>query len=79
MEKQDSLIRVFAGTEMAVYLLKGMLEEIGIGVLIRNDYESGIHTGFFGGTTSSIYVYIQKADLEKADPVIQEFLKNNPH
>lgn len=79
MENQDSLIKVFAGTEMAVYRLKAMLEEIGIGVLIRNDYEAGLHTGFFGGTSSSIYVFIQKADQEKAEPLIQEFLKNNPH
>lgn len=79
MENKDSLIKVFAGTEMAVYMLKAMLEELGIGVLIRNDYEAGIHTGFYGGTTSSIYVFIQQKDLEKAQPVIGEFLKNNPH
>lgn len=79
MENQDALIRIYAGTEMAVYMLKALLEEMGIGVLIRNDYESGIRTGFFGGTTSSIYVFIQQADLEKAQPIIEEFLKNNPH
>ena len=78
MENNDSLIRIYAGTEMAVYRLKAMLEDIGIGVLIRNDYESGIHSGFFGGTSSSIYVFIQQKDLEKAQEVLEEFLKNHP-
>ena len=79
MENNDSLIRIYAGTEMAVYRLKAMLEDIGIGVLIRNDYESGMRSGFFGGTSSSIYVFIQKADQEKADPILQDFLKKHPH
>jgi len=78
MEKQCGLIKVFTGTEMVVYMLKGQLEEMGVGSLVRNDYESGAKTGFFGGTTSSVYLFIQEADLPKAQKIIDEFNKNNP-
>lgn len=79
MDGQDSLIEVFAGTEMAVYMLKGMLEEIGVAVLIRINEEARMRTGFFAGTHSSAHLLIQKADQEKAVPVIQDFLKSYPH
>lgn len=78
METEKGLIRIFAGTEVVVYMLKGQLEEIGVYCLIRNDFQAGNLTGFSGGTTSSIYLYIQESDLPKAQEVIDEFVKNNP-
>lgn len=78
MESESGLIKVFTGTEVVVYMLKGQLEEIGVGALIRNDYEIGAKSGFFGGTTSSVYLFIQESDLHKAQEIINEFTKNNP-
>ena len=78
MESESTLIKVFTGTEVVVHMLKGQLEEIGVGCLIRNDYAAGAKTGFYGGTTSSIYLLIQKSDLPKAQEIIDEFIKNNP-
>jgi len=77
MENNGGLIKVFTGTGVVVGLLKGQLEEIGVGCLVRNDFQAGIHSGFSAGTTSTVYLFIQEADLPKAQEIIDEFLRNN--
>ncbi|MDO9512258.1 MAG: DUF2007 domain-containing protein [Bacteroidales bacterium] len=75
--KQDGLIRVFSGNEILVLLLQGELEAKGIFSLIKNDYQSGITAGFFGGIPSAIDLFIQESDLPQAEPLINEFLRIN--
>jgi len=76
MKKENELIRVYSGTEISVNLLKDELESIGISSMIQNDYQSGITAGFFGGGTSAVDLFIQESDLELAEPLINEFVKN---
>jgi hypothetical protein len=45
--------------------------------MIQNDFQSGITAGFFGGGTSAVDLFIQEADQKEAEPIINEFLKNN--
>ncbi|HKJ42759.1 MAG TPA: DUF2007 domain-containing protein [Sunxiuqinia sp.] len=71
MKKNNQLVKVFSGTEGSVYFLKGELANRGIFSIVRNDYQSGITAGFFGGVTSDIDLYIQEADLQKAQPVLE--------
>jgi hypothetical protein len=77
MKKGNNLIRVFTGTEVLVYLLKERLEEVGISALIKDDFQSGITVGFVGGVPSAIDLYIQESDLKEAEPIFNEFSKNN--
>ena len=77
MDKGEELIRVFTGSEVTVIILKGELEEIGVGSIIQNDYVSGISVGFMGGTPTSVDLYIQQSDLKKAESLINEFIRNN--
>jgi len=77
MKKNSNLIRVYSGTELTVNLLKDELENLGIPSMIRNDFKSGNSAGFVGGTPSSINLLIQEIDLEKAKPIINEFIKAN--
>lgn len=77
MKENNKLIRVFTGTELTVNLLKNELEESGIAGIIRNDFNSGISAGFSGGVSSAIDLFIQESDLEKAEPIISEFVKIN--
>jgi len=77
MKDSDDLIKVFTGTEVTVLLLQEMLEEIGIGSLIQNDYQLGVDVGFVGGVQSALDLFIQTSDFEKAEPVIREFISQN--
>ena len=77
METQSKLIRVFAGSEITVSLLSAELEQEGIPTEIINEYEQSNFRGFSTGTPYSVDLYILDTDSEKADPIVQEFLKIN--
>jgi hypothetical protein len=76
-ETRNELVRIYSGTEVSVIMLKGTLEDIGIGSVIRNGYKSGIEAGFVGGVLSAVDLFIQQSDYEKARPVISEFTARN--
>ena len=75
MENND-LIRVFSGSEIAVMMLKEALEEVEIGSFVQNDFQSGVVAGI-GGFPSFVDLYIQESDLERAQPLVDEFNKVN--
>ncbi len=77
MKNSNNLIRVYSATELTVNLLKAELENAGISSMIRNDFNSGVSAGFSGGVPSSIDLFIQEVDLEKAEPIVSEFRKTN--
>ena len=74
---ESKLIRVFAGSEITVNLLKAELEQEGIPTNVVNEYEESNFRGFSTGTPYSVDLYILDSDLEKADPIVKEFLKIN--
>jgi hypothetical protein len=77
MKENSNLIRVYSGTELTVNLLKDELEKFGISSMIQNDFNSGVSAGFSGGVPSSIDLFIQELDLEKAEPILSEFRETN--
>jgi hypothetical protein len=74
---ESKLIRVFAGSEITVNLLKAELEQEGIPTNVVNEYEQSNFRGFSTGTPYSVDLYILDSDLEKAEPIVKEFLKIN--
>ena len=77
MKKENELIRVYTGSEVTVFLLKGELEQAGIQSMIQNDFDAGLSAGFGSGVPSAVDLYIQNKDLNMAEPIINEFIKNN--
>ena len=76
--KSEDLIRVYSGSEVSVLYLKKELEENhGIATLTKNAFRAGVAAGFVAGLPSITDLYIQEADLKRAEPVILEFVKNN--
>ena len=74
---ESKLIRVFAGSEITVNLLQAELEREGIPTNVVNEYEESNFRGFSTGTPYSVDLYILDTDLEKAEPIVREFLKIN--
>lgn len=77
METQNKLVRVFAGSEITVNLLKYELEKEGIPTNVVNEYEESTFRGFSTGTPYSVDLYILDTDLEKAEPIIKAFMEVN--
>lgn len=77
METQNKMVRVFAGSDITVNLLKYELELVGIPTNVVNEYEQSNSRGFSTGTPYSVDLYILDTDLERAEPIVKEFLKIN--
>lgn len=77
METKNKMVRVFAGSEITVNLLMAELENEGIPSYVINEYEQSNFRGFSTGTPYSVDLYVLDTDLEKAEPIVQEFLKIN--
>ena len=77
MDTKSKLVRVFAGSEITVSLLIAELEKEGIPTEMINEYEQSNFRGFSTGTPYSVDLYILDTDMERADPIVQEFLKVN--
>jgi hypothetical protein len=76
MKEKNELVRILTGSEVLVLMLKSALDEIGIGSLIQNEFQSGMAAGI-GGYPESVDLYIQQSDLLKAQPLIEEFNETN--
>lgn len=77
MEDASKLVCIYSGSEILVNLLKDELENSGIAALIKNEFQSGIISGFTGGTPSVVDLYIQEGDVENAAPIVSEFCRIN--
>ncbi|WP_196890824.1 putative signal transducing protein [Aureivirga marina] len=76
MIDHSKYIKVYTGSLVLVTHLKTLLSEIGISALVKNDFQSGLMAGFSTGTPDVVEIYILDEDLDKAKPVIDDFLKS---
>jgi hypothetical protein len=73
---ENNLFKAFTGSEIEVLLLQGELEANNISSMKRDGFASGLRAGFYGGSPSSVDLFIEESELEKATPIIEEFLAN---
>jgi hypothetical protein len=76
MTDKPEFIDIYSGSEVRVILLKGLLAKVDVDVVVQNDYQSGITAGFGGGTINTVRLKVHESDLEKARPVVEDFIKN---
>jgi hypothetical protein len=74
--KAGDFVNVYSGSEVRVIMLKGLLQEIGVDVVVQNEFQSGITAGFGGGSISTVRLKVHEDDVEKAKPVVEDFIKN---
>jgi hypothetical protein len=71
----DDLVLAYSGSEISVNILKEYLAESNIRSVIRNKKKTALSAGF--GTASRCEVYLFDHDMEKAKPLLEEFLKSD--
>lgn len=72
----SELVEVFMGFEQTVEIVKmRLLDEAGIHSLIQNDFASGMVAGFGGGTLSTIRLYVNESDANKALDCLEQWEK----
>jgi hypothetical protein len=77
MSENEDLKRVFTGSFVEAKFIASLLEESGIGSLVRNTLEESIIAGWASGSQEDAgLVYVAAYQVDKAKGIIEEYLKS---
>ena len=76
MNDHEDLKRVFTGSLVEANFIASLLEENGIGALVRNTLEESIIAGWASGSPEDAgLVFVPESHAEKALALIKEYLE----
>ena len=75
MDDHSKHIRFYTGSLIEIQRLQLDLDDYKIPSLVKNNFQSGLRAGFYGGSPSQVELFIYEEDLERAKPVLEEFKK----
>lgn len=77
MKEHDDLKTVFTGSVIEADFIKSLLEENGIGAMVRNTLGESVVAGWASGAPDDAgIVYVIESHEEEAKKLIDEYLKN---
>jgi hypothetical protein len=75
MNEQEGLKSVFTGSVLEANYIKSLLEESGIGAMVRNTMGESLVAGWVsGGPDDAGLVYVIESHEEEAKKIIKEYL-----
>ena len=73
----ENLKRVFTGSVVEAHFIASLLEENGIGALVRNTLEESVIAGWASGSSEDAgLVFVAQYHEEQAKVLIEEYLKS---
>ncbi len=76
MDDHSKHIKFFVGSLIEIQRLQLDLDDKQIPSLVKNNFQSGIRSGFYGGSPSQVELFIYMEDKEKAQPILENFKKD---
>jgi hypothetical protein len=77
MNDQDELKNVYTGSVIEADFVKSLLEENGIGAMVRNTLGESVVAGWASGAPDDAgLVYVIESHEEEAKKLIEEYFKN---
>ena len=76
MNKDEKTTRIFTGSAIEAQPLINSLNELDINPIIRDDYQSGILSGFAAGVPGQIRMYIRNEEIVIAKSILEDFEHN---
>ncbi len=73
MDDQSKHINLFTGSLIEIQRLQIDLNDKEIPSMVKNNFQSGIRAGFYGGSPSQVQLFIFEEDREKALPILEAF------
>jgi hypothetical protein len=73
MDDHSKHIRFFTGSLIEIQRLQLDLDDHKIPSLVKNNFQSGLRSGFYGGSPNQVELFIYEEDLEKATLILKEF------
>jgi hypothetical protein len=73
MDDQSKHIKLFTGSLIEIQRLQLDLDDQGIPSMVKNNFQSGIRAGFYGGSPLQVELFIYEEDREKSAPILEAF------
>jgi len=73
MDDHSKHVKFFVGSLIEIQRLQLDLDENQIPSLVKNNFQSGISSGFYGGSPSQVQLFIFQEDEERATPILEKF------
>lgn len=73
MDDQSKHINLFTGSLIEIQRLQIDLDDNEIPSMVKNNFQSGLRSGFYGGSPSQVQLFIFEEDSEKALPILEAF------
>lgn len=78
MEKEEKLVRIFTGSLVDAEYIKHILEENGIGALIKNAMKESLVAGWVSATPDyAARVMVAERNKDKALELVNEYLESD--
>ena len=75
MNEHSKHIKLFTGSLIEIQRLQLDLDDNKIPSLVKNNFQSGLRAGFYGGSPSQVELFIYEEDKEKAISILEKFKK----
>ncbi len=73
MDDQSKHVNLFTGSLIEIQRLQIDLDDNEIPSMVKNNFQSGLRSGFYGGSPSQVQLFIFEEDREKALPILVAF------
>lgn len=73
MDDQSKHVKFFTGSLIEIQRLQLDLDDQQIPTMVKNNFQSGMSAGFYGGSPLQVQLFIFEEDMEKALPILEAF------
>lgn len=67
---------VYTGTEVNIQYLQSVLDKAGISSIVKNNHESGVRGGFYGGDAMQVQLLVHTSYKEEAEKIVKATFPN---
>lgn len=72
MESDDKYVTVYTGPEVNVQHLQNIFKEVNIDSISKNNFESGLRSGFGGGLPGQVQLLVFQSQSDSAKKIIAD-------
>ena len=73
MDDHSKHVRLFTGSLIEIQRLQLDLDDQQIPSMVKNNFQSGLRAGFYGGSPSQVELFIYEEDMDEATKILEAF------
>lgn len=73
MDDHSKHVRLFTGSLIEIQRLQLDLDDRQIPSMVKNNFQSGLRAGFYGGSPSQVELFIYEEDMDEARKILEAF------